>query len=246
MKRLLPLLAAVALLASGCGGKKTAATTTGVTTTPPATTTAPAGETTTVELYFLGPDGKLVAASRTVPRTEAIAGRALDELADPPPGMKTEVPCCFLLTLDGSEAQISGRVVTKAAFAQMVYTLTAFPSIKTVQGETRKLDEVEAFVPAILVEHPTPDETVMSPLRVTGTANTFEATFQYKLEDANGKVLAQHFVTATSGSGTRGTFDFTVPFTVDAAQDGTLVVYENSAENGAVIHERRIPLRLTP
>ena len=48
-----------------------------------------------------------------------------------------------------------------------------------------------------------------SPLRVTGTANTFEATFNYELNDTDGKVVDKNFVTATSGTGTRGTFDFT-------------------------------------
>jgi hypothetical protein len=81
---------------------------------------------------------------------------------------------------------------------------------------------------------------------VTGTANTFEATFNYRLEDAEGTELAKDFVTATSGTGTRGTFEFDVSFTVDDAQDGTLVVFELSAEDGSVIHEREIPVRLVP
>ena len=85
-----------------------------------------------------------------------------------------------------------------------------------------------------------------SPLHVTGNANTFEATFNYSLKDERGKDLAHAYVTATSGSGERGTFVFTVPFTVEAAQDGTLSVFERSAENGAVVHERQIPLRLLP
>ena len=53
-------------------------------------------------------------------------------------------------------------------------------------------------------------------------------------------------MTATSGSGTRGTFDFTVPFTVEHAQSGKLVVFESSAENGSRIHVVEIPLRLEP
>ena len=51
-----------------------------------------------------------------------------------------------------------------------------------------------------------------APLRLAGTANTFEATFEYDLLDPAGKVLKHDFVTATSGSGTRGTFDVTIPF----------------------------------
>jgi germination protein M len=101
-------------------------------------------------------------------------------------------------------------------------------------------------LPPIVVESPLPNETVRSPLHATGTANTFEATFNYDLLAADGKLLSHHFETATSGSGTRGTFDFSVPFQVDRAQTGTFVVYEISAADGKRIHEVRIPIRLEP
>jgi hypothetical protein len=148
------------------------------------------------------------------------------------------------VSIANGDATVGGASLSPAAEAQVVYTLTQFPTVQRVNGKTRA--DVEEYVPAILVERPAPNAEVTSPLHVTGNANTFEATFQYKLQDANGKVLAQHFVTATSGSGTRGTFDVTIDFSVDAAQSGALVVYENSAENGAVVHERTIPLRLRP
>ena len=93
--------------------------------------------------------------------------------------------------------------------------------------------------PLILVESPLPFEQVSSPLRVTGTANTFEATFQYELLDSEGNVVDKNFVTATSGTGTRGTFDFTTGDFSDAAK---LVVFENSAENGSRVNEVEIPL----
>ena len=139
---------------------------------------------------------------------------------------------------------MTGATLDPPALAQVVYTLTSFPTVQSVNGKTRA--DVEAFVPPILVEQPSPDETVTSPLHVTGTANTFEATFNYNLRTATGKLLAKDFVTATSGSGTRGTFDFTIPFSVDAPQDGALRVFELSAEDGSVVHERVIPLRLSP
>jgi hypothetical protein len=82
---------------------------------------------------------------------------------------------------------------------------------------------------------------VTSPLRARGTANTFEATFQYDLR-AGGKVLKTHFVTATSGTGTRGTFAVDIPFA--ASGQGMLVVYELSAKDGSRIHEVAIPLVL--
>jgi hypothetical protein len=78
-------------------------------------------------------------------------------------------------------------------------------------------------------------------LVVNGTANTFEATFEYDLV-MGGKVVAHHFETATSGTGTRGTFSFTVPVTRSGL--AKLVVFESSAENGRRIHVVEIPLRL--
>jgi len=77
---------------------------------------------------------------------------------------------------------------------------------------------------------------------VTGTANTFEANFQYELIDSDGRVIAENFVTATSGTGTRGTFEFTVPF--EFTGDGTLTVLESSAKDGSRINVTEIPLRL--
>ncbi len=101
----------------------------------------------------------------------------------------------------------------------------------------------EEQTPAILVESPLAGEEVEPGFEVTGTANTFEATFQYELRDAADKVLKKDFVTATSGSGTRGTFRFAVPYEAEAGQ-GTLVVFEISAEDGSRTNERSLPLSL--
>jgi len=50
------------------------------------------------------------------------------------------------------------------------------------------------------------------PIRVGGTANTFEGTFLIAPLDGSGLLLAPpRNVNATSGSGTRGTFDVSVP-----------------------------------
>jgi germination protein M len=247
MKRSLVSLPIVLLLAAGCGGgdpsvAKTPATTTVSRTTTEATTTAERPM--RLELFFLARDGQLVAASRTVERTQTPGAATLHELMNPEDGSTTQVLDGLELTIDNGRARVTGAAVNDAALAQIVYSLTTFPTVKSVNGKARV--DVEAFAPAILVEHPTTGETVTSPMRVTGTANTFEATFNYRLEDAGGKMLAKDFVTATSGTGTRGTFDFSVPFGVDSAQGGTLAVFELSAENGDVIHERRIPLRLMP
>ena len=50
-------------------------------------------------------------------------------------------------------------------------------------------------------------------------------------------------MTATSGTGTRGTFEFT---TADVDDIATLVVFETSAEDGSRMREVEIPLNTAP
>jgi hypothetical protein len=114
-----------------------------------------------------------------------------------------------------------------------------------VNGKRYTRKHFEDLTPQILVESPLPFQKVRSPLHASGTANTFEATFQYELRDLDGKVVARHFVTATSGSGTRGTFDVTIPFHFHHPGMGAFVVYELSAEDGSRIHQVEIPVELT-
>lgn len=154
---------------------------------------------------------------------------------------------------DADQASLLARV------AQVVYTLTAFTTIQRVAfaidgqpattiGEVAAVDpplgraDLEDQTPQILVESPVPGATVSSPLRVVGTANTFEATFAVELLDGERRV-AKQIVTATSGSGTRGTFDVSVPFDTPPGTALELYAYEPSAENGDPIHEVRIALR---
>jgi Immunoglobulin-like domain of bacterial spore germination/Sporulation and spore germination len=241
----------LALLVAGCGGtENTSSEGPPVTTTVTQPVTIPKGkmpagaQPLALHLYYLAPDGKLVAVSRSVEPTETPGAATLRALADAPDGMTTEVPSDLRLAIDNGRATVSGAPLNPPALAQIVYSLTTFPTVDSVNGKTRA--DVEAFAPPILVEQPSPDDTVTSPLHVTGNANTFEATFNYRLENAEGKALAKDFVTATSGSGTRGTFDVTIPFSVESPQDGALKVFELSAEDGSVVHQRVIPLHLTP
>jgi Immunoglobulin-like domain of bacterial spore germination/Sporulation and spore germination len=250
------LFVLLALLA-GCGGddNETAPTTTEETVTETGTSSTPTQPPqVAVRVYFLR-DGKVAPVQRDV-TGPAVGSAAVRELLEGPmphdPGVESAVP-------DGTELEslsISSGVATvqlseqpsdDAARAQLVYTLTQFPTVKRVDlGTDRPVGRraFESETPAILVESPLPDESVESGFAVRGTANTFEATFNYELKDASGKVLRKNFVTATSGSGTRGTFAFRVPYTVDKPQQGRLVVFELSAEDGSRINESEIPLRL--
>jgi len=196
-------------------------------------TTTP--QTTAVRVYFLL-NGKLQPVSRQVPQDGTLADAAQAALADGP----TEA--------EAAAGLVSGKPGAREALAQQVYTLTQFPGARTVEiaGTRYSRADFEDETPQILVESPLRSQTVRSPLRARGTANTFEATFQYDLVGPDGTLLKSHFVTATSGSGTRGTFMFAVPYTVDRAGTGKLVVYERSAEDGSRIHEVEIPVRLVP
>jgi len=244
MKWVLALSAAV-LLAAGCGGTNTSAP---VATIPSgkASTRAIATTPSTIplELFYLADDGKLVAERGDVPATQAVASAALHALASAAPGTTTEVPDGLSVAIAAGDAKVIGASLSKAALSQIVYTLTEFRTVQTVNGRSRQDVEDFRLVPAILVEHPLPEGRASSPLHVTGTADTFEATFQYELKDSAGVVLAKGFTTASTGNGTRGTFELSIPFTVDHAQDGTLVVYESSAADGSRVHIREIPLRL--
>jgi germination protein M len=260
MRRLAPFVL-LAVVAAGCGKSShqaapsvtTESTTTASTTT---TETVPRVTTTLVRVYLLR-GGRIAPVGREVPDTRAVAFAALEELFSGPSaidradGLTTAVPADAspgAVTLVGGVAVVDLPQLSRAGLAQVVYTLTQFPSVRGVRtarsiGDTKPLTraDFEDVTPQILVEAPLPHESVASPLRVHGTANTFEATFFIRLFDSAGRKLLQQFVTATSGSGTRGTYDVTLTFP-DTVTPRWLEVFEPSAENGQPLHRVRIPL----
>jgi Sporulation and spore germination/Immunoglobulin-like domain of bacterial spore germination len=157
----------------------------------------------------------------------------------------------------GGSASMLGRV------AQVVATLTRFPTIERVAfridgeavevvgGEGVVVDPpvgrraIEEQTPQILVESPLPGDAVRSPIRLSGTANVFEATVSIDVRGANGKLLKRTFTTATSGTGTRGTFDTELALP-DRTGPVTVVAYESSAEDGSPLHVVELPLQLVP
>jgi germination protein M len=251
----LPSLAVVLLL-TGCGGgdKATSTTTVVRTTTQTPTSSVPEEAPAVVTLYFLR-DGKVAPVERGIVAGPAIGTATIRELLKGPSsedeGLDTAIPSgAKLESLEigngVASLELSRPLPSQTALAQVVYTLTQFPTVKRVAvgGKTAGRRAFEAQTPAILIETPMPGDTVQSGFEVTGTANTFEATFNYELKDAAGKVIAKNFVTATSGSGTRGTFRFTVQYSISKPQAGTLVAFEVSAADGSRTHTVELPLRL--
>jgi hypothetical protein len=98
--------------------------------------------------------------------------------------------------------------------------------------------------PAIVVEQPAPGDEVASPVRISGTADVFEATVYVRILGADGHELAARFTTATCGSGCRGDFSTKLSFFAKRTQDGTIEVFESSAEDGSPINVVTIPVVL--
>lgn len=166
----------------------------------------------------------------------------------------------------GGSASVIGRL------GQVVYTLTQFPTVSSVAfrvegrpvtvfgSEGVVLDgpvgraDYEDLLPAIFVDRPAYGAAIGNPARITGTANTFEATFHVALagparragDSVVQEVVAQEVVTATCGTGCRGTFDVTLSYDVVEAGWGELRVWESSARDGSDINVRVYPVWLTP
>jgi germination protein M len=256
---------------------------------PPGTPepTSPTG-TTVVRAYFhlAGPQGSegLVAVLRQTPETQAVARAAMNGLLAGPQGSELEASPAITSAIPAGTRllglSISNGIATvdlsrefeagggsRSAFgrlAQVVYTLTQFPTVRSVvfqiEGETVTVfgsegividgpmarDDFEDFLPAIFVDRPAWGAAIGNPATVSGTANVFEAQFLITLFDASGRKLFEGPVMATSGSGTRGTFEVTIPYDVDQAQWGTLRGWNASARDGSPEDIRDYPVWLTP
>jgi len=242
-------------------------------------------------VYFLldgtatGGDGPfLVPVHREVPPTLGVARAAIEQLlAGPTSGESTSIPAISstvpegtqlldisissaVATVDVSEefASGGGSASVLGRLAQLVFTLTQFPTVDSVvleiEGEVVEEFSSEGvvidgpltredfldFAPSILVETPHYGGPAGNPLRVTGIANVFEATFMLALVDNDGLILAEEVVTATCGTGCWGTFDVTVPYTVDEPQLGAVIVWFNSPQDGTQRDIREYPVWLTP
>ena len=252
------------------------------TATPSATPSGAAS--TAVTVYLVRPIGGaqpvhapfVAAARRSVPQTTAVATAAMNALLAGPTsreraiGMTTAIPSGTTLqsvkisggvaTVDLSSAFATpgSRSAMTARLAQVVYTLTRYPSVGT--GVLFKIDGAaptsfgatgidltkpqvragyESVTPPIFVDDPAAFDIVTGePLHVSGTADVFEATFRAKV--VAGSFHRTLTVTATSGSGTRGTFVFSVALPAGASS-GKLTVWDASAENGAALHTVTIP-----
>lgn len=275
------------LLPSAAPGETPGPTPSGPTGGTPTPTPAPVGTTTVRAYFFLGSfvdNAGLVPVLREIPKTATVGAAAIAALLDGPndaelgarPAMYTTIPegTRFLgLHIDGGIATVNlsrefesggGSASVLGRLAQVVYTVTQFP---TVSGVKFELDGVPVTVfsgegvvltdpvdradytdqlPAVFVDRPAWGGVIGNPARLVGVANVFEARFQVRILDGAGHSLADGPVMATCGTGCWGTFDVTIPYHVAAPGWGTLQVYELSAADGSVVGLTEYPVWLTP
>jgi hypothetical protein len=157
-----------------------------------------------------------------------------------------------------------GSLSMRARVAQVVFTLTRFATVRRVafRLDGRAVTSIggegvivsppveradfEDLSPVILVESPLRDQRVRSPLIVEGTSNTFEASLHVDLLGPDGARLTGRAVSATSGTGTRGTFRTRLRFVAPEGAQLTLRAYERSAADNRIIHVTSVPLVAGP
>jgi germination protein M len=245
-------------------------------TSPSAGPTATPSGTSIVRTYFWlgGGDGSagLVATLREVPGTKAVATAAMNALlagptaAESKRSISTSVPegtQLLGLSIEGGEATVNlssefesggDASAVQTRLGQVVYTLTQFPTVQSVAVQVEGVPPAKALgradfvglLPAIWVDRPAWNAAIGNPAHVTGSADVFEATFRISILDGSGTVIADQQAMATCGSGCRGTFDTSVPYSIGKAQYGTLRVYEPSAKDGTPQNVRDYRVWLTP
>jgi germination protein M len=126
-----------------------------------------------------------------------------------------------------------------------IFVLAALPIILAACGGGGHTSSSTTPTAAIVIGSPSAGEAVRSPIHVSGTANTFEARFVLELK-AHGRVLVREDVMASSGTGKRGTYSVSIPFSVTGETPAELVAFELSAKNGQPSNSVSQPIRLLP
>jgi hypothetical protein len=180
-------------------------------------------------------DGSLHARTVHVQATPAVARSSLGAL-----GLDAPV------TIAGGTATVRLDSSTPEQTAEIVYTLTQFPTVRRVDvggrtGLTRA--DVASFLPPILVESPAANAEVAKEIAVSGTASVFEATLVVELRQG-GRVVAKRTVTASNGAPERGTFSTTIA--APAAGAASVAAYAPSAVDGSPQHEQDVPVTIKP
>lgn len=100
-------------------------------------------------------------------------------------------------------------------------------------------------VEVIIISNPAPNQTVVSPVTVTGIASAFEQQITVRILDEAGNEVGLGVGFIDADLGQRGPFTATVPFNVPLhTQFGRIQVYSVSPRDGAVEHLNSVTVRL--
>lgn len=165
------------------------------------------------------------------------------------------------LIIEMNEAFLDGAGGVLADFTmlnQMIYTATALDGIEEVHFIVNNEPIVAFGSEGLGLESSVNRETFQDhlafiyltepivadgdgTLQVVGISNTFEATVNLRILDADGEIVEETFTTATAGSGVFGEFEFTLDEAlVDA--DSMIQVFEYSAEDGDPANVITVPV----
>jgi hypothetical protein len=221
------------------------------------------------------PQLETVGSTETSSLAALLAGPNLAELAADPPlysvmpqgtrllGYETGEGGLRTVDLSG-EFEAAGSANAKGRLAQVVYTLTQFPGVTGVRFKidgkpittftdaqlpldppVDRLDYADQL-PVVFIDTPAWGAPLGNPAHVAGLADAFEAQFLVRILDANGKEIAKAQVKASCGTGCRGTFDTTLPYTVAGAGPGRIQGYELSEVDGSIVSLTDYPVLLNP
>lgn len=177
-----------------------------------------------------------------------------------------QIDAAGVVTVDLSDAfvETDEEPALRTALGQVVVTVTQLPEVTGVNvtingavlGQTdasglqlsrpaTRADYADQLGP-IFVDDPVWGATLRSPFHLAGLADVFEATFRFRLLDAEGRSLADGQLMASCGTGCLGTYGVDVPFNVAASTGGRLQVFDLSEQDGSMQDVVDYPVTLLP
>ncbi|GIW04739.1 MAG: hypothetical protein KatS3mg059_1359 [Thermomicrobiales bacterium] len=149
----------------------------------------------------------------------------------------------FLRGFRSQDATLQAR-----RMAQVVFTLTQFPAItrvtflvngkplealnargRVIDGPATR-DDYASLTPALLVESPGIWAAVRSPIQVSGTMPSDTASVGFRLYDRDDVLLVEGSVGFRRSRNPRRPFQLAVPYDLQTAQRGTLVIFRITAD----------------
>lgn len=273
---------AAAVLLTACGGGGSTSSPGSTAAGPSATTTSVPAGSTGVSLYWVRGGEYLGVSHRSVPATGTPATAAVDALfggtdqVEQAAGLTSAVPAgssLLGLTIDHGVATANfnatfasggGSFSVRARVAQVVFTLTQFPTVTRVQfqveGNTATTFSSEGLLlgspvgrgdqsdllPPVFVENPAVGDTVHSPLHLAGTSGVAGSTIHLQLVDATGKTVIDRQVPTTPGNGARSAFDARIAYATGSTGAGTVTVVAVSTTDGTRTGQVVVPLTVAP